>query len=75
MQVFTGAAQKKAITNASSVGINGCMKQVTAAWGGSHRMDWNIALKPQEERDKVNVNLAASGVAYKERLNIAVIAE
>ncbi|MBK2835839.1 DNA polymerase III subunit theta [Klebsiella pneumoniae] len=37
--------------------------------------DWNIAAKPQEERDKVNVDLAASGVAYKERLNQPVIAE
>ncbi|EBV7867271.1 DNA polymerase III subunit theta, partial [Salmonella enterica subsp. enterica serovar Bovismorbificans] len=27
--------------------------------------DWNIAAKSQEERDKVNVDLAASGVAYK----------
>lgn len=35
----------------------------------------NIAAKSQEERDKVNVDLASSGVAYKERLNIAVIAE
>ncbi len=30
---------------------------------------FNIAAKSQEERDKVNVDLAASGVAYKERLN------
>lgn len=37
--------------------------------------DWNIAAKPQEERDKVNVDLAASGVAYKERLNMPVIPE
>lgn len=37
--------------------------------------DWNIATKSQEERDKINVNLAASGVAYKERLNMPVIAE
>ncbi|HIA3009784.1 TPA: DNA polymerase III subunit theta [Escherichia coli] len=37
--------------------------------------DWNIAANPQEERDKVNVDLAASGVAYKERLNMPVIAE
>ncbi|EPT2445165.1 DNA polymerase III subunit theta [Enterobacter hormaechei] len=37
--------------------------------------DGNIAAKPQEERDKVNVDLAASGVAYKERLNMPVIAE
>ncbi|MDI3450581.1 DNA polymerase III subunit theta [Enterobacter sp. V89_11] len=37
--------------------------------------DWNIAAKPQVERDKVNVDLAASGVAYKERLNMPVIAE
>ena len=35
--------------------------------------DRNIAAKSQEERDKVNVDLAASGVAYKERLNIPVI--
>lgn len=37
--------------------------------------DWNIAAKPQDDRDKVNVDLAASGVAYKERLNMPVIAE
>ncbi|MCU6424203.1 DNA polymerase III subunit theta [Klebsiella aerogenes] len=35
----------------------------------------NIAAKSQEERDKVNADLAASGVAYKERLNMPVIAE
>ncbi|HHO9698170.1 DNA polymerase III subunit theta [Citrobacter braakii] len=35
----------------------------------------NIAAKSKEEQDKVNVDLAASGVAYKERLNIPVIAE
>ncbi|MBJ6383841.1 DNA polymerase III subunit theta [Enterobacter cloacae] len=35
----------------------------------------NIASKSQEERDKVNVDLAASGVVYKERLNMPVIAE
>lgn len=37
--------------------------------------DWNIAAKPKEEQDKVNVDLAASGVAYKERMNMPVIAE
>lgn len=36
---------------------------------------WNIATKSPEEQDKVNVDLAASGVAYKERLNMPVIAE
>ena len=30
---------------------------------------WNITAKPKDEQDKVNVDLAASGVAYKERLN------
>lgn len=35
----------------------------------------NIAAKPKEEQDKVNVDLAASGVAYKERLNMPVVAE
>ncbi|WP_210452427.1 DNA polymerase III subunit theta [Pantoea ananatis] len=33
----------------------------------------NIAAKSREERDKVNVDLAASGVAYKERMNMPVI--
>ena len=37
--------------------------------------DFNIAAKSQEVRDKINVDLAASGVAYKERLNMPVIAE
>lgn len=37
--------------------------------------DFNIAGKSQEERDKVNVDLADSGVAYKERLNMPVIPE
>ncbi|WP_410738326.1 DNA polymerase III subunit theta [Citrobacter portucalensis] len=35
----------------------------------------NIAAKSKEEQDKVNVDLAASGVVYKERLNLPVIAE
>lgn len=36
---------------------------------------WNIASKSKDEQDKVNVDLAASGVAYKERLNMSVVAE
>ncbi|EMI6436324.1 DNA polymerase III subunit theta [Klebsiella pneumoniae] len=36
---------------------------------------FNIASKSKDEQDKVNVDLAASGVAYKERLNQPVIAE
>lgn len=36
---------------------------------------WNIAAKSKDDQDKVNVDLAASGVAYKERLNQPVIAE
>lgn len=36
---------------------------------------WNIASKPKDEQDKVNVDLAASGAAYKKRLNMPVIAE
>lgn len=35
----------------------------------------NIAAKSSEEQDKVSVDLAASGVAYKERLNMPVVAE
>jgi DNA polymerase-3 subunit theta len=37
--------------------------------------DFNIAAQSEDERDKVNVDLAAAGVAYKERLNQPVIAE
>ncbi len=37
--------------------------------------DHNIAAKLKEEQDKVNVDLAASGVAYKERMNMSAIAE
>ncbi|EPT0356779.1 DNA polymerase III subunit theta [unidentified bacterial endosymbiont] len=37
--------------------------------------EYKIAAKSQEESDKVNVDLAASGVAYKERLNMPVVAE
>ena len=36
---------------------------------------FNIAAKLKDEQDKVNVDLAASGVAYKEWLNMPVIAE
>ncbi|MCW9581300.1 DNA polymerase III subunit theta [Raoultella ornithinolytica] len=36
---------------------------------------FNIAAKSPEEQDKVNVDLAASGVAYKERMNMPVVAE
>lgn len=36
---------------------------------------WNIAAKSKDEQDKINVDLAASGVAYKERLNMPVVAE
>ncbi|WP_276349329.1 DNA polymerase III subunit theta [Enterobacter hormaechei] len=36
---------------------------------------FNIAAKPQEDRDKVNVDLAASRVTCKERFNMPVIAE
>lgn len=35
----------------------------------------DITAKSNDEQDKVNVDLAASGVAYKERLKQPVIAE
>jgi len=38
-------------------------------------MKTNLATLPQEEMDKVNVDLAAAGVAFKERYNMPVIAE
>ncbi|ENZ8824480.1 DNA polymerase III subunit theta [Klebsiella aerogenes] len=36
---------------------------------------WIVAVKTPEKREKFNVDLAASGVTYKERLNMPVIAE
>lgn len=36
-------------------------------------MTHNLAARSPEERAKVNVDLAASGEAYKERLNLPVI--
>ncbi len=38
-------------------------------------MSHNLALLSQEEKDKVNVDLAAAGVAFKERYNMPVVAE
>lgn len=38
-------------------------------------MNYNLALLPKDEMDKINVDLLASGVAFKERYNVAVIAE
>lgn len=37
-------------------------------------MTHNLASRSREERDRINVDLAASGVAYKERMNLPVIA-
>ncbi|ADU69471.1 DNA polymerase III subunit theta [Pantoea sp. At-9b] len=36
-------------------------------------MSHNLAARSREERDKINVDLAASAVAFKERLNQPVI--
>ncbi len=33
----------------------------------------NLAELTQEEKDKINVDLSASGIAYKERLNMPVV--
>ena len=38
-------------------------------------MSNNLATISQEEKDKVNVDLAAAGVAFKERYNMPVVAE
>lgn len=37
-------------------------------------MSHNLAARSREERDRINVDLSASGVAYKERMNMPVIA-
>lgn len=34
----------------------------------------NLALLPQDEKDRLNTDLAAAGVAFKERYNMPVIA-
>ncbi|MGG4624026.1 DNA polymerase III subunit theta [Serratia odorifera] len=36
-------------------------------------MSYNLGNIPKDEMDKVNVDMAASGVAYKERMNMPVI--
>ncbi|MCG7388341.1 DNA polymerase III subunit theta [Pantoea sp. ACRSB] len=36
-------------------------------------MSYNLAARSREERDRINVDLDASGVAYKERMNKPVI--
>lgn len=38
-------------------------------------MSYNLATLPQADKDKINVDLAAAGVAFKERYNMPVIAE
>ena len=38
-------------------------------------MNYNLAELNQDEKDKVNVDLAAAGVAFKERYNMPVVAE
>jgi len=36
-------------------------------------MSHNLAARSKEERERMNVDLAASGVAFKERMNMPVI--
>ncbi|NXZ86374.1 DNA polymerase III subunit theta [Serratia fonticola] len=36
-------------------------------------MSYNLADLPKDDMEKVNVDLAASGVAYKERMNMPVV--
>ncbi|CAK9884840.1 MAG: DNA polymerase III subunit theta [Candidatus Erwinia impunctatus] len=38
-------------------------------------MSHNLAALPATEKDKINTELAAAGVAFKERYNLPVIAE
>jgi DNA polymerase-3 subunit theta len=38
-------------------------------------MGYNLSELTQEEKDKINVSLAASGVAFKERYNMPVVAD
>ena len=50
-------------------------KRKTEITGKYNRMLKNLAKLDQTEMDKVNVDLAAAGVAFKERYNMPVIAE
>lgn len=38
-------------------------------------MHTNLAQLPQQEMDKINVDLAAASVAFKERYNMPIVAE
>ena len=38
-----------------------------------HFMTFNLAAGSKEERERINVDLAAAGVAYKERLNMPAL--
>ena len=38
-------------------------------------MRTNLAQLPQQEMDKINVDLAAASVAFKERYNMPIVAE
>lgn len=38
-------------------------------------MNYNLATLSQNEMDKINVDLAAASVAFKERYNMPVVAE
>lgn len=38
-------------------------------------MSYNLASLPKDEMDKINIDLLASGVAFKERYNIPIIPE
>lgn len=40
----------------------------------TERSEHNIAKRSADERERVNIDLAASGVAYKERMNKPVLA-
>lgn len=38
-------------------------------------MSYNLSLLDKEQKDRINTELAAAGVAFKERYNMPVIAE
>ena len=47
-------------------------KLYTQLWRSQH-VSYNLSSKEKSERVRVSVDLAAAGVAYKERLNMPVI--
>ena len=52
-----------------------CVRRVCLYQSGENMPEFNLSRLAPEEQEKVSVDLAAAGVAYKERLNMPVVPE